>query len=215
MESDTLRLCTKCNEYKEIELFVRKGQWHAHTCKQCQSAYNKEYSKRWRKANAAKIAATKAQEYLRNSEYIKTRVAKNKALAPDKKKMQDKRWRENNPERKKAKDAEWRANNPDRKAAAHRRRRAKKLNLPGNHTHEHIDILYIEQIGRCVYCGCRLKNKYHVDHIIPVAQEGSTNWPSNLQLLCATCNTSKGVKTNEEFVAYRTSLGLNVYAEAA
>ena len=45
--------------------------------------------------------------------------------------------------------------------------------------------------GRCVQCGNR--ESLHFDHIIPVAKGGATI-VSNLQLLCQSCNLSKGAK---------------------
>jgi hypothetical protein len=43
--------------------------------------------------------------------------------------------------------------------------------------------------GRCVKCGSQRNLEY--DHIIPVSQGGS-NTARNIQLLCETCNRSKG-----------------------
>jgi DNA-directed RNA polymerase subunit RPC12/RpoP len=45
--------------------------------------------------------------------------------------------------------------------------------------------------GRCVKCGT--KQNLQFDHIIPVAEGGATS-VANLQLLCQTCNRSKGKK---------------------
>jgi hypothetical protein len=45
--------------------------------------------------------------------------------------------------------------------------------------------------GACVYCDCT--EKLHIDHLIPVSKGGS-NHASNLQLLCAECNLSKGAR---------------------
>ena len=71
------------------------------------------------------------------------------------------------------------------------------------------------KIKTCIYCGCRLDDNFHVDHIIPLTREGTSNWPSNLQLLCPSCNPSKGAKTHEEYLEYRRVMGLPIFREAA
>ncbi|SES10183.1 HNH endonuclease [Salipaludibacillus aurantiacus] len=54
--------------------------------------------------------------------------------------------------------------------------------------------------GTCVICRCdlsnliRSQNKIHLDHIVPLELYG-TNDPSNMQLLCETCNSSKGARS--------------------
>jgi hypothetical protein len=45
--------------------------------------------------------------------------------------------------------------------------------------------------GKCVKCG--LKERLEFDHIIPIALGGS-NTERNIQLLCESCNRSKGAK---------------------
>ncbi|MEM5529719.1 HNH endonuclease signature motif containing protein [Gammaproteobacteria bacterium AS21] len=53
--------------------------------------------------------------------------------------------------------------------------------------------------GRCQLCGCDLTNimvptgKRHIDHMVPLRASG-TNDPTNFQLTCESCNTSKGAK---------------------
>lgn len=54
--------------------------------------------------------------------------------------------------------------------------------------------------GTCVICRCdlsnliRTQNTIHIDHIVPLGLFG-TNDASNMQLLCETCNTSKGARS--------------------
>lgn len=56
--------------------------------------------------------------------------------------------------------------------------------------------------GTCVICRCdlsnlvRTQNKIHIDHIVPLELFG-TNDASNMQLLCESCNTSKGARSTK------------------
>ncbi|WP_447336403.1 HNH endonuclease [Klebsiella variicola] len=53
--------------------------------------------------------------------------------------------------------------------------------------------------GRCQLCGCDLTNilvpteSRHIDHMVPLNASG-TNDPTNFQLTCESCNTSKGAQ---------------------
>jgi 5-methylcytosine-specific restriction endonuclease McrA len=84
--------------------------------------------------------------------------------------------------------------------------RARRLGVPGRFYAKDIDDSYIEQMGLCVYCQCNLRHGYHVDHIIPITRLGTSNYPSNLQLLCPPCNHSKSNKTHEEYVNYMETI---------
>lgn len=57
--------------------------------------------------------------------------------------------------------------------------------------------LFELQNGSCNGCGCALVDS-HIDHIVPLVR-GGTNTDDNVQLLCPTCNLSKGSKTMEEW----------------
>ncbi len=59
--------------------------------------------------------------------------------------------------------------------------------------------LFIEQQGRCRYCGRRMSSRsLEIDHKWPVSRNGD-NERANLQLLCTACNLRKGIQTDEEF----------------
>lgn len=83
---------------------------------------------------------------------------------------------------------EWRAVPPTFKKELELNTR-NRLNDPG------ILHLWIKQDGRCAYCCKSLETlRYHVDHIIPKAQDGS-NHLTNLALACIHCNITKKDKS--------------------
>ncbi|VVN75686.1 hypothetical protein PS689_00716 [Pseudomonas fluorescens] len=62
--------------------------------------------------------------------------------------------------------------------------------------------LFYRENGRCAICTNSLTGvidpfaKVHIDHIIPISQ-GGTSDPTNLQILCSTCNLAKGNRNND------------------
>lgn len=43
----------------------------------------------------------------------------------------------------------------------------------------------------CAYCGEYCEDNYTIDHVVPLSQ-GGTNFPENIVLACASCNSEKG-----------------------
>lgn len=68
----------------------------------------------------------------------------------------------------------------------------------GSHTDEDVERIAEQQGFRCAYCRVSVKVKRHKDHIIARARGGS-NWPSNLQILCPSCNLKKWAHDPIEF----------------
>lgn len=55
------------------------------------------------------------------------------------------------------------------------------------------------QKWKCAICMKKLKGKYHVDHIMPIAL-GGEHAPRNIQILCPSCNMRKNAKHPVEYM---------------
>lgn len=84
-------------------------------------------------------------------------------------------------------------------------RRAAKLGVRGKLSRGIRKRLFFEQNGKCVYCMVDIGLSPHLDHIVPLAKGGS-HTDDNVQLLCKSCNLSKGAKMHDEFIEYRKLL---------
>lgn len=78
-------------------------------------------------------------------------------------------------------------------------RRARKRENGGKLSADLKDRLFKLQRGKCACCGKPLGDRYHLDHIIPIAL-GGPNEDWNIQLLKASCNARKGCKDPIEFM---------------
>lgn len=97
----------------------------------------------------------------------------------------------------------WREANPEKCRQYHANRKSRIKGAEGFHTGEDIEALRASQGNCCNACMCCLdESGFHVDHIVPISKGGS-NWPSNLQLLCPSCNLSKGSKDFTEWLDSR------------
>lgn len=79
---------------------------------------------------------------------------------------------------------------PIRVRANNRNRKSRIRKAEGTYSFADIEALNELQHNLCAYCGIRLFDDFHIDHIEPLLQGGS-NWPDNLALSCPSCNISK------------------------
>lgn len=101
-------------------------------------------------------------------------------------------WYQANFDQIQAVNVAWQKANPEATMSIYRNRRARKAAAGGTHNGDDIRVIFKRQKGKCAHTWCRVNIEagYHVDHIKPLALNGS-NGPKNLQLLCASCNRSK------------------------
>ena len=82
----------------------------------------------------------------------------------------------------------WEHNNPDKVSVYNVKRKALKLNALGHFTAQEWKALKEKYGNICLKC--RKKKKLTVDHIVPLSKGGS-NYISNVQPLCKSCNSKK------------------------
>jgi 5-methylcytosine-specific restriction endonuclease McrA len=175
-------------------------KWYANNKGQA-AAYKIAYQRE----NRERIAAARREYYRRNRAAILERVRQYRLANADRVAEYDSvRKRESykaDPERIKARNRRWWKGNTDKARTYCAARRTRLRNGEGEFTDADIRAMLKAQSGRCVYCRANIADCYTVDHVIPLSRGGS-NWPANLQLLCASCNSSKCNRTHDEYLEY-------------
>ena len=142
---------------------------------QSQPEYFIEKTRQWRDKNRDRFR-----------EYCRTYTAK---------------WRRNNPEQARVLWSQSAKKNRLQVLAKNAARRARIKSIGGKFTKQ--DVLQIKSLqrNRCACCATAL-NRFHIDHIFPLARGGS-NDKTNIQLLCPPCNISKSAKHPVDFMQSR------------
>lgn len=143
------------------------------------------------------------QKYIRkykieNPERIREINKKHRDKTKDIRNKKQRDVRKLNLEKRREQERLWRKNNQLKVKAKRAAGKARKRNAEGRYTADDILKMLEEQKRKCNWCGVCIRYNHHVDHIKPLSKGGS-NWPSNLQLLCAPCNLSKSDKDMEEW----------------
>ena len=153
-------------------------------------------NRKWMITERGKAVRRRVQEdfLARNPDYSEGWVTKN----PDRQPQYARRWYLKDPERRVKVSIAWRKANPEKVRTNVRNRTARRKAAEGSHTAQEIIELLDRQNWKCAECGASLQEKRHIDHVVPLSRGGS-NYISNLQGLCPTCNCSKNARTPEEW----------------
>lgn len=130
---------------------------------------------KWRKANEQRRREYNAEYRAKNAEKVQISSIK---------------YRLKNAEQIRARGRDYYRKNPFAFRAAKARRRARLIGLNQHVSAEQIRQLCVEQDWECKSCFSDIREKYHVDHIIPLSR-GGLNTIENIQILCPTCNLRK------------------------
>lgn len=119
---------------------------------------------------------------------------------PEKIKEAQKKFKQSHSEQAKAIKNAW--TNKQSKEYFRLKSHRRRASMVGTVSKNIVDYLKKVQRGLCVACRNDLTDKYEIDHIIPLAK-GGLHTDANLQLLCPSCNRSKGAKHPVDFMQQR------------
>ena len=184
-----IKVCTVCNEGKELERFDKQkaGKYSvASICKSCRSTQKKQHyktnrevitnqRKQWRDSHREVVAEYRNRYYENNRDYV---LAKQQ------------QYRETNKEAVKYRQNNWYQNNTDKVNAKNARRNARKLLATPSWADQKVVDSFYKQASSATFNG----TPTHVDHIVPLQSPlvCGLHCEANLQLLVASDNKSKG-----------------------
>lgn len=184
---------------REVESRSRKNNieyFNSEEAKEKRKEAQKKYDAR--KYGTEKYKKQKRNDYIKHKERhlaaCKIYYEKNKQAYIDRARQ----WKMENPDKVKSCNSAYREKFPEKHKARKQNRRAREKNAQGRLDPRAIAEIKQAQKNRCAICNVNL-TKFHVDHINPLSAGGS-NMRENIQILCPTCNLSKGAKDPIEFM---------------
>jgi 5-methylcytosine-specific restriction endonuclease McrA len=234
-----MKICSKCKVEKSLSEFGKRSASKDglyQSCGSCRKENRAQYYIANKDAISAKHAEYRAanidKETARHSAYCAVNAAKLKAYHieyraanVDATRVRNARYRASNAYKLRVKASQYYAANKDKISLYHAKRYAANPEIKRIHKHTRrarlrsaggtlskgiTAHLYKLQNGLCACCGKSLGDKYHLDHIMPIAL-GGTNTDDNVQLLTPRCNSQKGAKHPEEFAMIRLNEHLMNY----
>ena len=208
------RICERKYDYCKKQWYERNKEKHAAKNKEKYEknkhqvlAQMKEYrlqnleklrakAIKYAESHKAEISAYHKKHYLANADRLKAYQKMHKEMNPEY--MLSYRQDPRNKERCKALYRESYQKNPIPFILRARSRDTKLKSLPGTFSKNQWDTLTNFFDNTCPCCALPT-DKFFVDHIIPISWEGTSNWISNIQPLCNSCNSKKSNKNSNDY----------------
>ena len=175
------------------------------SCAECRAGF----SAKWRARSKDHIKKYQREYIAANRDALREARREYERLNPDyiaRNNASTKRWAEKNRAYLAKYRKRWARDNYERETTYLRNKRARRRNNGGKHSADDVAQILAAQGGKCACCGCLItrRNKT-VDHIVPSIR-GGRNDRLNLQVLCRTCNSSKGTRDAAAFMRERGRL---------
>ncbi len=235
MTSIPTKFCRKCDQRLPVEAFSKCSQNKdglQGACKKCKRAYvtaNPEIKaasdKRWREANAGRMAAYQRDYYLADPEKAKARSAAWMAANPERARQRAREYAASHREEALTRAQLWAANNTAQATAnkalyrARNRVAVRELNATRKAVLRADPAITVEALRErdgelCAYCRVVMSfepmingynpDKASLDHVLALKNLGSHTF-DNTVLCCLRCNSSKGDRLLEEWLLSRTT----------
>lgn len=178
-------ICQLCKQESPRSDFTHKGSY----CSKCRSRDPREVYRE----NQLRFKA------IHGAEYDRDKNRRWRKRNPEKLSSMGKKFRKLYPEKVREAARRWRHKYPEKSTAVTARRRASRLAAEGTYTGDEWIKVKLRYGNRCLRC-LRPESivKLTADHVMPLTRGGS-NWPSNLQPLCQSCNSIK----KDKFIEFR------------
>jgi 5-methylcytosine-specific restriction endonuclease McrA len=207
------KTCARCAAHKPLTEFNKdksSGDGLQYKCRACQKAVRRDWYERnrereiqkvkdWAKSNPEKAREKDRRRHAAHPERSLNQGRRWRAANPEKYLAQKRAWKAANPEKVRATARAAYAKNPERELAKAHARRVKSPATGTVFTRKDVARIFALQKGKCACCKISLGDRYHRDHVIPLAL-GGTNDHLNIQLLCAPCNRKKHAKHPVDFM---------------
>lgn len=160
--------------------------------------------KKWEEKNPGVRDMIEARYRANHREELNAKAAERRAADPETFRSRNRDYYAANRDEIIDRRVDYGKDNPDKVNAIAKAKLDREAEAEGYYTEEDVLRILISQDYLCAGCGKDIRTRYTADHIIPVPRGGS-NWPSNIQCLCRSCNSSKGTMTMDEWMARRVA----------